>query len=295
MLLLVVLLTLACIVLLVRAVLLEKDLHAAAGQLRREADRPARLRLSAPNAALEDLLDAVNGLLELRRADAAAFRERDAALRRQIANVSHDLRTPLTSILGYLQLLEGERLSEEERREYLLVIEGRARTLQELIAAFYDLSRMEGGEYPLTAESVDLHRELSALMAEFYAELEEKFTVTVELEEGLPPITADRSGVIRVFTNLIGNAVKHGSGELWVTLERSGENLVTSFSNGAPGMTAEDAAHAFDRFYTADKTRSDRNTGLGLAIVKALVERMGHKVWGTLVDGVFTVTVLWKL
>lgn len=293
----VILLALVCAALLFRLFMMERDLRATARRIRQEqkGDGAARLRLSAPNAAAEELMSAVNDLLELRRTDAAQYRERDAALRRQIANVSHDLRTPLTSILGYLQLLEEGTLSEEERREYLSVIEGRARTLQELITAFYDLSRMEGGEYPLVMEPVDLYRELSALMAEFYGELEERFRVTVELEEGLPPVMADRNAVIRIFTNLIGNAVKHGTGEFHVVLKRRGNFLVTSFSNRAPGLTQEDVAHVFDRFYTADKTRTGRNTGLGLAIVKTLARQMGHSVCAGLTEDVFSVAVTWRL
>ena len=89
-------------------------------------------------------------MLELRQADRASFRERERSLRRQIANVSHDLRTPLTSILGYLQLLEDEALPAAERREYLAVVASRAKALQSLITSFYDLSRLEGGEYPLS-------------------------------------------------------------------------------------------------------------------------------------------------
>ena len=217
-------------------------------------------------------------------------------MRQQIANVSHDLRTPLTSILGYLQLLEGEGLSPEKREEYFKVIEGRARTLQTFIAAFYDLSRIEGGELPLEREKVDLGRLLSDQLTGAYEQIEQAgLEMEVELAGGLPPVWADSGAAARIFSNLLTNALRHGSDTLSVKLYREGGYVISSFANRAEDMTAEDAAHVFERFYTADKMRSGQSTGLGLAIVKALAERMGHTARARWEDGVFTVEVRWSI
>ena len=175
-----------------------RSLREAAYRLRALEDTgsTARVRLAVPNSAAEELLDEVNRLLELRQADRAAYQARERALRQQIANVSHDLRTPLTSILGYLQLLEDPGLTEGERREYLAVIVGRARTLQSLITSFYDLSRLEGGEYLLQREKVDLYASLSGLLAAFYNDFTDRgFDMEVELAEGLPQVWADAGAV----------------------------------------------------------------------------------------------------
>lgn len=123
--------------------------------------------------AAEELLASINALLRLRQDDAAEHRRQERAIRQQISNISHDLRTPLTSILGYLQLLEGDSLTQEERGEYLEIVRGRAKSLQSLITSFYELSRLEGGEYPLSREKVDLYHILSELAAEFYNDFEE--------------------------------------------------------------------------------------------------------------------------
>ena len=96
-------------------------------------------------------------------------------------------------------------------------------------------------------------------------------------------------------TNLIGNALKHGSKTLDIRLYQEGQTLVTAFSNDAPELTQEDLPRVFERFYTADQMRTGQNTGLGLAIVKALSEQMGHTAFADLKDGVFTVGVRWKL
>ena len=283
-----------CAVLGLRLYALEKDIRSCARQLRE--DEGARVRMAAPNRAAEDLLSAVNRLLELREADEAEHRRQEHAIRQQISNISHDLRTPLTSILGYLQLLEGDSLTAEERREYLGIVRGRAKALQSLITSFSDLSRLEGGEYPLSREKVDLYHVLSELVAEFYNDFEQSgFDMTVELAPGLPAVTADPAGVLRVFTNLIRNALEHGQKRMSILLYREGETVVSAFSNDAAGLTREDVEHVFDRFFTADKMRTGQSTGLGLAIVKALVGQMGHRVTAALDGEMFTVQVRWRI
>ncbi|MEG2958327.1 MAG: HAMP domain-containing sensor histidine kinase [Oscillospiraceae bacterium] len=253
------------------------------------------LRLDVPNAAAEELVTLINGILQSKAEDAAAYRDGEKALRAQIANVSHDLRTPLTSILGYLQLLEGDTLTPEERAEYLAVIESRAKALQSLITGFYDLSRLEGEGYPIVREQVALAPLLTDLLAAFYGDLEAAgFAVAVDMAENLPPVWGDSAALLRVFTNLIRNALDHGTGTFSVKLYREENEVVTVFQNGAPHLAPEDADHVFDRFFTSDKMRTGRNTGLGLAIVKTLTERMGGRVTATVANGNFTITLRWR-
>lgn len=295
---LIVILALACAVLIGRQVTLERGLRQAARKMREQMadETTARLALPCPSAGAEELLACLNQLLELRQAERAAYRRKEQELRRQIANVSHDLRTPLTSILGYLQLLEGDGLSPEKKAEYLRVIEGRARTLQVFISSFYDLSRIEGGELPLEREKIDLARALSDQLAASYEQIEQAgLAVEVDIASNLPPVWADGGAVTRIFSNLLTNALRHGTDTLTVRLYLDGTQIVSAFSNRADDLTAEDAAHVFERFYTADKMRTGQSTGLGLAIVKALAERMGHTAAARWEDGVFTVEVRWNV
>ena len=295
---LIVLLILLCAVLIGRQVTLERGLHRAALRMQEQLadETTARLALPCPSAGAEELLVCLNQLLELRQEERAAYRRKEQELRRQIANVSHDLRTPLTSILGYLQLLEGDGLSPEKKAEYLAVVEGRARTLQVFIATFNDLSRLEGGELPLEREKVDLGRALSDQLAASYEQIEEAgLDMEVDLAPDLPPVWADSGAVTRIFSNLLTNALRHGKDALSIRLYREGNGIVSAFSNRAEDLTAEDASHVFERFYTADKMRTGQSTGLGLAIVKALAERMGHSAAARWEDGVFTIEVWWAV
>lgn len=293
-----VVLAIVCAVLLCYLSALRRGMRQASRQLQEQIEGKTNVRLSVscPDQAAEELLETVNRLSEMRQAEGVHNREKEQALRRQIANVSHDLRTPLTSILGYLQLLEDGSLPEATRRQYLAVIGGRARTLQTFINSFYDLSRMEGGEWKLERERVDLARELSDQLAAAYQQLEQSgLAVEVDMEPDLPPVWADRGGVVRVFSNLLTNALRHGTDTLKIQLCREGGQIVSRFSNRAEDMTAEDASHVFERFYTADQMRTGQDTGLGLAIVDTLTRRMGHAAYAFWADGVFTIEVRWNL
>lgn len=295
--LLMVVLILLCLLLLLRVYTLERNLRQGAEQLkqRRKEGSGAPLRLAAPNRVSEMVMAEVNDLLKEGEEARADFRRREKVLRQQIANVSHDLRTPLTSILGYLQLLEAEDLPEDRRREYMEIVESRAKVLQGLITSFYDLSRLEAGEYPILRERVDLREVISELLAAFYDELEAQFQVTVELPEDLPQVWGDRAALSRVYTNLIRNALEHGSGMLRISARRVQGGVETCFVNGGADLNQGDLEHVFDRFFTSDQTRSGRNTGLGLAIVKALAGQMGGTASARLDGGIFAVTLHWKV
>ena len=142
---------------------------------------------------------------------------------------------------------------------------------------------------------MDLARELADQLAAAYEQLEQAgLQVSVKIADGLPPVWGDRNGVVRVLSNLLTNAYRHGTGTLEARLYREGDHVVSAFSNDAPGMTDEDVERVFERFYTVDRMRTGQNTGLGMAIVKALAERMGGQVSARLEDGRFTAQVSWK-
>ncbi len=291
-------LLLVCAALVNAIAALERGMRRAREQIREqmEDETTVRLNVPCPNDAAEDLFRTVNELLELRQAERADARRKEQELRRQIADVSHDLRTPLTSILGYLQLLEDEGLSPAQRAEYLAVIRGRAATLQSLITSFYDLSLAEGGQWKLEREPVDLARVVADQLSSAYEQIEAAgLRVSADIPAGLPPVWGDRRGVVRVVSNLLTNALKHGSGSLNIRLYREGEHVISLFANDAPGMAPEDAARVFQRSYTGDPARAGQDAGLGLAIVKALTARMDCQATAALDQGRFTVHLVWKI
>lgn len=254
-----------------------------------------RLRLSSPDRQMEALIAEVNHLLDDQQKAEQIHVQSEKERRDEIANISHDLRTPLTSILGYLQLLKQDSCTPAERQEYLQISENRAKSLQALLSGFYDLSRLEAGGYPLELEPLDPAGILYQMAADYYGDfLDAGMEPVLQIPQTLPLIYADRQGITRVFQNLTQNALKHGGETLTISSREEPEWLAICFANPAPELTKEDCARIFDRFFTADRMRTGQNTGLGLAIVKTLCQKMGGKVSASLENGVLTLETRWK-
>lgn len=264
-----------CLILLVWYWCQRRSLKSAAKQLRELelTGSNVRVRLRTPNAPAEELLDAVNILLELRQAERSASLERERSLRRQIANVSHDLRTPLTAICGYLELLDkGDKTPEQAR--YLALIAGRAEAMKRLTEELLRYSVAAGGEEELCLEPVDLNAAVEEAVAFFYgAFVERGIAPAVSLPEERIVRQLDRAALSRVLGNLLNNALKYSGGDLSVVLEPDGS---ITLSNAAPELDEVQVGRLFDRFYTVESAR--RSTGLGLSIARSLTERMGGTI-----------------
>ena len=229
-----------------------------------------RLHLSSPDGEMEALFEEINRALDRRQSEEIQHMLAEKELRRQIANISHDLRTPLTSIIGYLQLAQADGTSTEERTHALEVIGARTRSLQMLISGFYDLSRLDANEYSLNLQQVDLGRSLCAQLASFYDDFTRKNLVMhVDVPQRLPLVLADEDAAQRIFVNLLQNVLRYAESEVWVAV-RAGTTITTVFTNDTSLVSQEDVPHVFDRFYTGDQTRSGHNTGIGLASIAAV-------------------------
>jgi len=254
------------------------------------------LRISYPNSNIEELLLEVNNTLKLRKEIQSKSKEIDLELRRSIANISHDLRTPLTSIMGYIQLLNDNNISEEEHEQYLSIIEKRSRTLKDLITSFYDLSRLQANEYNMDIEKINVKSILCELIAAYYDDFNNKnLEPKINIDENEPLIYGDRNAVNRIFTNLIQNILKHAEGKLEISLKVEEKYIITEFCNKATELSAEDAKKVFERFFTADRMRSGQNTGLGLAITKILIEKQGHEIESEKKKDCLIIRIKWKI
>lgn len=194
-----------------------------------------------------------------------------------ITNVSHDLRTPLTSILGYLSFIHEDRYRDEiELRYYTELVYGKAKHLHKLIDDLFSYTRLESTEYPLKHDTLDMNELLSQLVLEFEAQAAErkiKINESYQLDKLI--VTGDGNQIMRLFENLFSNALRYGENELEIVARKEEEMAVVEVSNYGEEIPAIDLPYLFDRFYKVDKNRTTTGTGLGLAIAKSIVEKHG--------------------
>ena len=259
----------------------------------------AHLQTSTFDPDMVALAQSMNVLLEKTRKDYLKMLQTETDLKRAITNISHDLRTPLTSAKGYLQMIEEGQLDEESKARYSEIVKGRLDALTELLNSLFAFSRALEGD--LTVEKVDVSHVLRETLLVNYLELEERgFTVESQIPETPLIHYCDGEALERIIQNLIKNAYIHGKNNLSVKLME--ENPEFDKSNKSKSVMIEIAnevehpeeidTHAiFQRFYTADAARTHKRTGLGLAIVKELVEKMGGCVAAELKGKILVVRV----
>ncbi len=286
------------IVLLIIFILKTKEINRLTLELKKlnREGKIEKLRLSLPNKNIENLVVEINTLIDDKRKMENIYKEKDMELREAIANMSHDLRTPLTSIMGYVYLLNDDKLNKEERKEYLKIIEKRSLVLNDLITNFYGLSRIQADQYEIKFEPVNLELVLGEIIAAFYETLDYKFgEPEINIEEGLRPVLGDKQALNRIFTNLIENIIKHGEGDVKISLKKKNKYIVMEFSNKAEDLEPKDVNRIFEKFFTKDRMRTGQNTGLGLAIVKVLVEKQGQKIEAKKVGNRLVINIIWSL
>ena len=250
---------------------------------RRGQDTNTLLSLPCRDRELRRLASALNQELRALRQERLRYQQGDKELKEAVVNISHDLRTPLTAISGYLQLLQGQDLPPDTRR-YLEQIGGRTQAMKRLTEELFRYSVVVSEEN-LAREPVDLRRAVEEALLSFYGALEGRgIEPQVRLPETPVIRQLDPAAVNRVLGNILTNALKYSAGDLEVTLEESGR---LTFSNSAPGLDPVAAGRLFDRFYTVEAARN--STGLGLSIAKELTQRMGGSIGAELHGGTLTV------
>ena len=250
---------------------------------RRGQDTNTLLSLPCRDRELRRLASALNQELRALRQERLRYQQGDKELKEAVVNISHDLRTPLTAISGYLQLLQGQDLPPDTRR-YLEQIGGRTQAMKRLTEELFRYSVVVSEEN-LAREPVDLRRAVEEALLSFYGALEGRgIEPQVRLPEEKVERLLDPAAVNRVLGNILTNALKYSAGDLEVTLEESGR---LTFSNSAPGLDPVAAGRLFDRFYTVEAARN--STGLGLSIAKELPQRMGGSIGAELHGGTLTV------
>ena len=264
-------LALAALCLLAYLLVLRHSLREAAEELdeKLRTDTNTLISISSGDRAVQSLVTHINRQLQALRRERLRLHSGNAELTAAFTNISHDLRTPLTVLCGYLDLLEQEPQTEAAAR-HLAVIRERTDAMRALTEELFRYSVLTATADELHTEPVCLNDVLEQSLAGFYGALSARgITPSVQLPEEKVIRPLDAAALRRVFDNILSNAAKYSDGDLAVVLAPDGK---VTFSNRASALSRVEAARLFDRFYTVDSARG--STGLGLSIAKLLTEKL---------------------
>lgn len=251
------------------------------------------LHLGSPSSDMEKFVEVVNHYLEKTKENQLAVEKKEQQLKDEIANISHDLRTPLTSMKGYLRLLK-ETQEEKEREEYLGVIQRKTEQLQELVEQLYEYTSVKDRVQSVKLEQVELYSFFCNQVLSYYQNFEEKGIEVQLSEEKVYQVMADVNALNRVFGNLIGNALKYGEDFWQIKFEDTEECVRMIFKDPAGKLTEEDVEHLFDRFYMQEESRTLGGSGLGLTIAKMFMENMGGDMKAELEEACLKIILTFK-
>lgn len=236
-------------------------------------DTNTLIDISSNDRYIRHLANTINKQLRILRAERHKFQQGDIELKDAITNISHDLRTPLTAICGYLDLLEKEEKSETVE-QYIEIIKNRSEMMVSLTEELFRYSVILSTRNHIAREAIAINNVLEESIAAFYSGLSERNIIpNIKMPEEKIIRMLDRAALSRVFSNVMNNVVKYSDGDLDITLYKTGEIV---FTNTASGLNEIQVGKLFDRFFTVEAGR--KSTGLGLAIAKNLVEQMNGTI-----------------
>ena len=242
----------------------------------------------------KELIDSINILIVEHHKQKKEYEETGQNFKSMVTTISHDFRTPLTSISGYVQiLLDDDDVSYENRQKYLKIIESRAMSLSSLIEDFYTVSSIDSLDYPYILTTISLSEILREQIATYYVEIEKRYSVIeVDIIEAPCYIISDRTSLQRIFSNLIKNALSYGIDKIKISLKEEGNGYKIEFANSLYENADKNIANKiFERNYSVNWASSSKSTGLGLSIAKSMTEKMGGSIGAEVLDDMLVFTI----
>ncbi|WP_075809241.1 sensor histidine kinase [Paraclostridium sordellii] len=251
-----------------------------------------KLQVNLKYKYIEELSQKINYLIKNQSIIIANTKEQENKLKAFIVSISHDLRTPLTSIKGYIQLLEKE-ISETKKRNYISIVKKKIQILNDLINDFFTMSLYDSNEYKLNLEKINITKLLTEVLMDNYNNFKRKsINPLIQMKEEDIYIIGDKIACERIINNLISNAIKYTTNSIIVELTRNDNYCFINISNECSGISDKDLEKMSDRFFRVDKSRSIEGSGIGLYIVKVLIERLGWEFLIEKNDDILTVKMI---
>lgn len=263
------------ILLCVKIILLKKSAREISSQFadRLENDTNNLIYISTGDKDMRQLAANINDKLKEVRQKQLQYEYGNTELKNAITNISHDIRTPLTAIYGYLDMIQKTDDPDKQAR-YISIMKDRSELMKQLTEELFRYSMIISDESEMETEEVFVNQALAESISSFYPALSEKGIVPqIKITDKHIIRNVNKAALLRVFSNLLNNAVKYSDGDLEITLSDSGE---ITFANTSKELSKVEVGQLFDRFFTVEAAH--HSTGLGLSIARALIERMGGTI-----------------
>lgn len=258
-------------------------------------EHDSNMMLETQKGTLGKLVDMLNEWLKLRRKEKNAYQKKEKMISDTYTNLSHDIRTPLTSLDGYFQLMENSEDAEEQRR-YLKIIQERISSLKELLEELFTFTKLKNDTFELELTSCCISKILKNTIFSYYDEWSSRgLEPQIRISEQPLYIEGNEQALRRIFQNVIKNGLEHGEKEISISLFQHEEQVVFRVENKVEAPEKIDVSQVFERFYKADAARSKTSTGLGLSIAKEFVLRMNGSIHAELDGSLFLVEAVFPM
>ena len=256
-----------------------------------ECDSNMLITTEMKKGHIGELAELLNTLLKERKKGRADYQKKEQMIADIYTNLSHDIRTPLTSLDGYFQLLE-ETQEENDRKRYIQIIQERIESLKEMLEELFTYTKLQNGTYELKLEPQNVGQILKETVFSYYDDwAEQEISPQFEITEEPVWIRGNKQALRRTIQNIIRNGLDHGNKEIRIQLSRNEKQMELVFQNKIEPGEQIDISRVFERFYKADKARSKSSTGLGLSIAKGFVQKMHGEIAAEIKEDWFCIKI----
>ena len=286
-------LSIAILILICILVNYKRQIRDICRQLRflQECDSNMLITTEMKKGHIEELAELLNTLLKERKKERADYQKKEQMIADIYTNLSHDIRTPLTSLDGYFQLLE-ETQEENDRKRYIQIIQERIESLKEMLEELFTYTKLQNGTYELKLEPQNVGQILKETVFSYYDDwAEQGISPQFEITEEPVWIRGNKQALRRTIQNIIKNGLDYGNKEIRIQLSRNEKQMELVFRNKIEPGEQIDISRVFERFYKADKARSKSSTGLGLSIAKGFVQKMHGEIAAEIKEDWFCIKI----
>ena len=236
--------------------------------------------LSAANELTAPIAYEINEIVVSYENRLSVVRQAEEANRQLMTSLSHDVRTPLTTLLGYLDAAHKGIVAGKEREDYIETARRKAHELKEYIDVLFDWFKLNSNEFALEPESVEAAELTRNILIDWIPVFEDRqLDYSIDIPEQPVRVRLDTDGYMRILNNIIQNVIAHSHADrIEISLSKQGGNMKLLLADNGVGIEKEDLKHIFERLYKCDKGRSEKGSGLGLSIVHQLAEKMGGSI-----------------